>query len=168
MRTCQPILSFAISLLAVACASEPSARPMPRHPTDSDPMPMPMSEVGASTPAAAATVKAAPVTVAVPNHIEHTWTDALGRAWHVAFRCHYTTDLDHEALAAACTTASWLQACESTRQICIDAELDSFEGIERCEARLRRQLNDVLFPCSAEAIATQVTGIEWTTWIVTW
>ena len=126
---------------------------------------MPMGEIAITSAAVPAAV---PLALTVPHRmeIEHAWTDSAGRSWCIAFRCTYATDDAHEALAAMCVRANWLDACEATRQTCVNANLDTFAGIAVCEERLQQQLSALLFPCATDAFLANVTGIEWTRWLV--
>lgn len=101
-----------------------------------------------------------------PTEIELAWTDALGRTWEIAFRCTYTSDDAHEAMAAACVQNHWTEAVEPSLAICRAADLDRVDGIAACEEQLQAQLTDVLFPCEAGASIGRVDGIEWTRWAV--
>ncbi|MFY9342542.1 MAG: hypothetical protein WAT39_08630 [Planctomycetota bacterium] len=169
MRPLPQFVPSVFLFVVVGCASNEASEPLP--PFAVSPMPMVEAATPMPVPAPVPAMPApAPIalTAVCPGEIEHTWTDSLGRRWQVAFRCRYASDSAHEQLAAATAQANWLRACELTRETCTNGELDTFEGIASCERRLQRQLDEILFPCDAGALNSQVTAIEWTAWIVEW
>jgi hypothetical protein len=156
MRMLLPRSFLPASLLAAACAGGPTT-----DASNATFAPMPMGET-----AAMAVPVATSVACRVPGEIEHTWVDAHGRQWQVAFRCSYATDDAHDALAAACVQQNQEAATACALPTLQKADLDTFAGIEACAEALQVQLDEVLFPCSAGNLQARVTGIEWTAWIV--
>lgn len=155
MRTPFPAVLPLLLPLAVlgACAGGPTVPPSPAF------APMPMGEVALGR-------APQPLVVSHPVEFEHAWTDALGRAWHIAYRCEYTTDDAHELLAAASVRANLLAAHEASLATCRSSDLDTIAGITACEERLEQQLTDVLFPCVPGLQGARVSAIEWTFWLV--
>lgn len=150
-----PVLPSLLSLVVVAaCATNPTNDPTPMF------APMPMGEIALPRPLPQALETTHPV------DIEHTWTDTHGRVRTVAFRCKYTTDDAHELLAAACVQTNLATAWENTFTTCRNADLDTVDGITACERRLQEQLTETLFPCADGDQLAQVSGIEWTLWLV--
>ena len=133
-------------LVLAACATEPT----PPSPTWA---PMPLGETALRPHA---------VTITHPSEIDLTWSDARGHTWSVAFRCTYTSDDAHEALAAVCVQSNWAAAVEAARAICSTAYLYGIDGFAACEQRLQAELSDVLFPCEAGEAIGRVSGIAWT------
>lgn len=140
-----PRLLPLLSLAFAACSSAPAP--------EATWAPMPLGEVALR-----------PRTLAVthPAEIDLTWTDTLGHTWSVAFRCTYTSDDAHEALASVCMQSNWAAAIEASRAICTNSYLYGIEGFVACEQRLQAELTDVLFPCVAGEEIGRVSDIAWT------
>jgi len=155
MRQALPLVLSSLAFVVLAgCTSSGTGNDNPAW------APMPLGETASVRPAPR------PVESTAPFEIEQRWTDARGRHWNIAFRCCVRSDDQHELLAAAAFTQQLVEAQGATLAICQTSDLDTIGGIAACEERLQRRLTELLFPCADDAPVAQVSGIEWTLWVV--